>query len=469
MSLKLRRGIKEAAASADAAAAVARLEAVPNWRRDASNHSGELPPKLRHRLLGVCLRGGLIDDALALLGCHPNDRLPRCEAIVLDPQYSGPGGHHHQYCLFYLDLIAEAGMSGVLVHPASRAKRSVEGPGGRALVLPRLPADFRLFPMGVGNAEVQTLNDLYARIFALSLPDWRPRMIVVPTASHMFINGLADYLARTPGDETSLILGLHESYWVDQQQRSTQEPFRLALETLGREASIRTLIIGETPPIADGFRHMIGPPWEVISGPLFTAPAPSEDHPTRRRTDRAVVGYAGRSAVGRGIDILADIVHITLRDDPGLSWSIHVNPRKLPDPEVDALDTALRSAVEAGTVLFRPRRLDSTEYVEMLQTIDIMVLPFSSEYLVRSSGLAPECLRYGIVMVVPEKSTMAAVAEEHGAGYVTFSELSAAAVAEAIGDAVRRLPELQDRSAAATTRVGRSSSLASIQEFMAAA
>lgn len=467
MSFKLRRAIKLAAAEPDITAAIATLERVPRWRELATGDRAELSSKERRRLVGVCIRGGLFDDALAILSAGAIERMPAAEAIVLDPQYDGPGGHHHQFGQFYLDLIAAAGMTGTFVHPNRRQPSPADALPGAA-VLANIPADFKLFPLGVGAAELAALNRLYELSFLRGLPDRRPRLIVVPTATYMSVDGLAGYISATPGESTLLLLELHDPFWVEAEGDIRVELFRTALGKLRSTDGVELLIVGETPPIADGFLRALGPGWNVVSGSAYMAPMAIEPRATRRANQRPVLGYAGRSAADRGVGLIADIVQATLCAGFDLTWNIQIKPRRNPDPDVVAVGEALAD-VPSERLAFAPRRLEPTEYAELLHAIDIMVMPFSDDYRARSSGLAPECLRHGIVMVVPFGSTMAHLAENHGAGYVTFSELTTDAVTEAIGQAIDRLPELRQRSADAMANVEESESLRRVVAFIEAA
>lgn len=468
MSFKLRRAIKDAALTTDVSEALRILEGVPgDWRELSFAIAPDLTPKLRARLGGVCLRAGLIDDAarIMLRRDAPED-LPAVDAIVLDPQYSQPGGHHDPHDRFYLELLRKAGLSAAWVHPRAQ---SIEPPAGTADLgtLSRLP-EFRLFPLAIGVSELTMLNRLFHVMFRQALPAG-VRLIVVPTAFHTFIEGLASYVAEL-AEPPALLLGIHESYWAEPHlPQATLESFRAAFAKLRAIGNARVLVVAEAAPIAEGFRRAFGDEWEVVTGPVVVRGSePSDAEQAPAEGGKAVVGFAGRSAEDRGVALLPDIAKRTLAQRSDISWRIQINPQRTPDLPCEAVGAALAREIEAGSVDFLPHRLDPGEYAALLRSIDIMVMPFNSEYQVRSSGLGPECLGFGIVMVAPEGSTMARLAADYDAGCVTFSERTPDAIAAAVDAAVENRAALCAKSAAAAERFGASDARRRVEQFIEA-
>ncbi len=469
MSFKLRRAIKEAALTTDPAAAMRILEAVPgDWRARAVEIAPDLTPKLRSRLAGVLLRSGLIDDAakIMLRRDAPPD-LPAVDAIVLDPQYTRPGGHHDPHDRFYLDLLVKAGFSAAWVHgpgPENATPPGVVDVGSLSGM-----SSLRMFPLGAGTEELSALNRLAHVMFERSLPKGE-RLIVVPTASQTFIEGLAITVGEMPRPP-ALLLCIHESYWAaSEQEKAERAPFRSAFGRLRKMQGIKVLVVAEAAPIAEGFRAEFGDDWEVVTGPIAVRGSdPNAEAGARLDGRKFVVGFAGRSAEDRGVALLPDIAKRTLARRSDIVWRIQINPQRTPDLLCDAVGAALEREIAAGQVDFIPSRLDPSAYAGLLHSVDIMVMPFNSEYQVRSSGLGPECLGFGIVMVAPEGSTMARLAADYDAGCVTFSEPTPGAIATAIDVAVSNNDALRAKSIAAAERFGVSDSRRRVEQFIEAA
>ncbi len=469
MTFKLRHAIKDAALTADNAEAKRILEAVPgDWRTEAFEIASDLTPKLRLRLAGVCLRFDLIDAAVKLLLPENGSAAqPPVEAIVLDPQFTRPDGHHDPHDRFYLDLVTKAGLSAAWVHPPAPA--SVLPAGVIDLgSLTHLPLK-RLFPAALGTPELSALNRLVEVMFQRSLPVAAARLIIVPTAFLTFIEGLAMFVAALQ-KPPALLLCIHEPFGSEPgPQDAMRETFRAAFDRLRNVPELRLLVVTESPPIAEGFRNMFGDDWEVVAGPVVAGTRRLASERALRERGDIVAGFVGRGTTDRGVRLLPEIAKRTLADRPDIGWRIQLNPRRSPDPQTDAVGAALEQEIADGAVDFIPRRLDATEYAELLESIDIMVMPFDSAYQLRSSGLPPECLSFGIVMVVPEGSTMARLAADYDAGYVTFAEREPDAIAAAIGKAAENIAVLRGKSADAAKRFGSSDGRRRVEQFIEAA
>jgi glycosyltransferase involved in cell wall biosynthesis len=220
--------------------------------------------------------------------------------------------------------------------------------------------------------------------------------------------------------------------------------------------------------MADQLRA-IAPPTVSVTPIPFVGGYLTEPRSAERFDKTITAGFVGQTRIGRGAHLIPEIAARTVQAYPEqLHWRVqfeHGRMRHFSD-QVVKLSDALTAAgkleiVEAG--------LPSSDYQALLRSIDIMVLPYGRAYASSPSGVAVESLMSGCVLVVPEESTMADMAERFGAGVVTFPKRKVAAIATAVNEAVEWFDELRALALAAAERMAAAEASAPVVRFIASA
>ena len=441
--LKFQLALDEALRCPDPGEALGLLgQKAPAGLQAARTRPALLPPETLRPLAGLYLNAGDLDAAAKLLFWDLRRQpIPDLDAVIIDPNYSS-GGHFGQTDRFYLDAALGAGWRAAALLP--RPKEGDLFEGGIRDLIPMREGQFFQRPASLG--ELIALNALFGRLFSILLPNPPPRLIVLPTASHNFFDGLAGYVtsSRTDGRQ-SLLLGIVDYYWGgDKPDHPCLQLFRHAFDRLEEFADLHVLAVAETQAIADGFRANINQPHEVVVLPYVSGHIGHEPRAGRNKESGLTVGFVGQTTPTRGAHLIPEIARRTLDRTPSLRWRVQLDRTRLPN-QTSATQT-LEELREGGRFEISPLGLELTDYLELLRSVDIMVLPFGKPYRVRSSAVAVECISSGCVQILPERSSMAALAREQGAGFVTFTEQTVEAVTEAVNEAIGRFEELKKQS-----------------------
>ena len=414
--------------------------------------SGEWPvPRSRRRkklLAGMLLRAGEAEAAGRVLASGAGtERVPQADAVIVDPGFIQLGGHHLATNQFHKQLIESQGLS------VSVARSIVPPPGLRDDGIGSVAA-FSLSSYEAGlspsslTQELQAFNDLFFHELQRGLPARGVRLIVAHSLRATFAEGLSRYLQDAcRAGPVSALLGILE--FADRSEHPDSEAiravYREAFGVLRSIPNLRLLITTETAELADLIRDVAGPEPEILILPYVGSFL--DDIGAPDRADRApdmTVGFIGASRPERGAHLIPEVAEATLAACPkSLVWRAQVTLWEgAPEGAAASLQ---RLAREKRFELFEPG-LSTEAYDALLSSIDIMVLPYSEQYETRGSGIAFECLRAGCVQVVPERSSMAALARAHGAGLVTFQDPAHREVTNAVIEAVEHFPELSQKS-----------------------
>ncbi len=208
MTAKFSKAVKEAARLGDPGEALAILHGLaPNegWR-EVLNDRGRLSRRTLALLAGIYLRAERIEEAAEILATGlVLEPVGAGDAIILDPALLTVGGHYHHASLFYRRIIESAGLSATVVRAARSGPTIPDDLTGSRAALAVSQHD-RLFPLGIGDRELRSLEALYHRELRRALPGRLPRLVVVPSASHEFVGGLARHLAETAPDRGASVL-----------------------------------------------------------------------------------------------------------------------------------------------------------------------------------------------------------------------------------------------------------------------
>jgi hypothetical protein len=182
-------------------------------------------------------------------------------------------------------------------------------------------------------------------------------------------------------------------------------------------------------------------------------PAPQHAVTSRRGRGRAgplTIGMAGHQrGHAKGVRHMPELVQGVLQSHPGVQFLIHDGSGDLL-PEVS--EALLHLAADDGRVSLHKGPLDSREWANLLDRIDLMVCPYSRpEYRLSSSGIHNEAIANAIPSVVPSDTTLSAAAKEFCDCSLTFGKGEPASILAVTRDALDnfdRLAEAAQRGAA---------------------
>ncbi len=451
-AVKYRRAIEAGALLADPEEALRLIRSVAP--RDVRSGGQPLPTpsarKYRQWLAGILLRAGRSDEAARILGGDGRvDAVGPADALIIDPGSAGIGGHHYNNNAFYRRVIEGAGLSVAIVR--SRGGRAVmPGDANHGVAALAMSPRGEVFEGGIGSAGLPVVNALFLQEFRRVLPSVRPRLVVTHSARHTFVEGLCRYVESvdTAGGG-SMLLGIVETSAVRTGHRAHQrvkDVYRRAFAALSSVSDLRLLVVVETPEIEAFVGEVVAPGTRVLVAPYVGA---SYDPPDEPRVASAVptVGFVGQSRKERGAHLIPEIARSTLAQRPNRStWRVQLDVGRFDERFRGQANLALADLAHHSSFAVLPTRLPANDYQRLMQSIDIMVLPYALRYDSSGSGVAHECLRVGCVQVLPERSTMARSAAAAGAGFVTFAERAPEAVATAVVEALDRYEDLRGRS-----------------------
>jgi glycosyltransferase involved in cell wall biosynthesis len=379
--------------------------------------------------------------------------------IIADPGLIHVGGHH----LSYSQAVAEAaiacriqavilanrdfsptGSLGALnCQPTFRARYQTGGQPsalrgvlyGSASHLPRLLAP--LVAQGLRIAWRAVRHNLAAPgTLAQELADALDAMggaqqdlVLLHSASAANLHGLTATLARDAIGSLAIVLRRtpEEMDIAD----AAPQPVKLVLASLIAHFGDRLHLFADTGQLADLYRSLVAVPVTTVSVPVMAPPI-------RRGPVAAVphLVFAGGARAEKGYDLLPPVID-RLRGK--MRMTIHSGPINAEaDPGVQQAHRRLRHMAGPDVVLLE-RLLDPPEYMDLLASTDLMLLPYQAdEYGPRSSGILAEARAMGVPAIVPRGTWMADAA---GASPCVLFDGPADFVS-AVERTMRRLPEV---------------------------
>lgn len=112
-----------------------------------------------------------------------------------------------------------------------------------------------------------------------------------------------------------------------------------------------------------------------------------------------------------------------IREDKGLSVILQFLSIAAMYPNIKFViaECAKSMLGENKQILYIPSDLSRTEYVEWMQKVDLVLLPYTAEaYTCRTSGVFVEAISLGAIPVVTKKTWMSSELERFGLSYLTF-------------------------------------------------
>jgi Glycosyl transferases group 1 len=250
-------------------------------------------------------------------------------------------------------------------------------------------------------------------------PDRRPALVLKPS----YLTYAMPYVQRRPNKEIIPLL-----YRFSMRQLVADHP--------------RTWICSDTEELVKQFATVAGIPIHLVPLPLIL------EGPLQKRGDpsRINVVYLGHASMLKGFHLLPDVIKRVQTGGNAPHFTVQSYG-----------EAQLRQGVEKALAEFAPDQVtvvpgtaDAESYAALLHQSDIVLLPYAPEfYGWASSGIFSEAMSLGKVTVVTERTWPAQQLEKFGGGGVTFRNLDGDGVADAIGRAVRALPQLAERAAQA--------------------
>lgn len=383
-----------------------------------------------------------------------------------DPQLVDLNGHYHTYCE---QVVQEMKRRNVPVTVYARKGCQVTCGGQR----PEQVFSHDIFAEMCRDDQTWAMENFYNAntAFMLDLCRVSPErfsaddVLFFPSLIQDQMHGIANWLGRLPEARRPAVVALlrylnHKMDYVQKRPNHDLVPlyYRFAARAL-RAVQPRLLLATDTTEMAVAYREITGLPVTELT--IAMEPPPSlGTSPTRAADGRPLVAFQGHTSHFKGFHLLPEIVERCLALKPKPRFAVQVQNRQA------AIKAGLSSSVDrmgrlAGAdVRLLNGSLSTAAYYQLLHEADIVLLPYSPEFYGHcSSGIFAEAVAMGKVVVVPSGTVSARQAKEYSAGVVCASEFTAPALANAVGTALARLPELRAQAEVAAPKFRREQSV----------
>ena len=205
-----------------------------------------------------------------------------------------------------------------------------------------------------------------------------------------------------------------------------------------RIAAVPSLPVGLVAPgacQAQAAGRVLGLPIDNVGMPLTAVTTPR-----KRGGKEVVIGFFGQQRRNKGFHFLPELVPLIMAAHPNVRILVH---NSAPEFEQDICTLLDGIAAATGRLETVWGALDAQTYAEVLDRIDLMILPYQPEiYMISSSGLHSEALSSGIVTVVPAGTALDIQMRDIASGGVSFAPWSVDAILSATHQALERFDEL---------------------------
>ncbi|MFZ5778910.1 MAG: hypothetical protein ACOY4R_01720 [Pseudomonadota bacterium] len=187
----------------------------------------------------------------------------------------------------------------------------------------------------------------------------------------------------------------------------------------------------------------------LFDRPVGLAPMPQSLPPLRRRVPAGslTIGLLGHQRPDKGYRLAPALIPEVLRRHDAVRFLVHQS-----DPEgmQDVTAELRRLAQHQPRLELMVAPATGEDWFALLDRCDLVALPYDPQrYAGSYSAIVGEALASGAPLVVPAATTLAAELEEAGGAGVTFDAWEVASVADAVGEAIARLPTLAEQAARA--------------------
>lgn len=369
----------------------------------------------------------------------------------MDPQLQGLGGH---YLVHDQQLLGELRRRGVPATVYSRRGSTLTECAG-AQVLPVFSLE--IFQEAAADAQTwpienfQTINTAFLADLLRIPPDrfTSSDLVYFPNILQNQIYGVVQWLSRLPEGRRPMVAILlrylnHAMDYVSARANKELIPlfYRYACRELLR-VQPRSLICADTRELAKAYEQMTELRVLELPNPMDVS-ALLDGAAQRPQNSRPVVIYQGHTSPLRGFHFVPEIIAHTRAHPSRPRFAVQVQNADRVDgmglrPAYDAL-----LSLQGPDVALLQGALSNKDYYEMLLSGDIVLLPYTpSFYGAGSSGVFSEAASLGKVVVVCDGTVPARQGREGSLGVVVAKDWTAKAMAEAVGEALTRLPELR--------------------------
>lgn len=372
---------------------------------------------------------------------------------ILDPQLVDQGGHYLNYCALAVREVRRRGIP-VSIYARRDCRVICEG------VTPMLVFSHDIFKEVGRDPQVWAIENFHALNHAF-LADLNridlaqfgaDDLLFFPTLNQNQLYGIALWLARIPAPRRPAVAVLlryltHEMDYV--KGRANREMlahfFRYAAQAvIGTQP--RTVFCADTREMCEAFQHVLGCP--VLEVPVAMDPPEITARPAGGA--RPNVAYVGHMSQLKGFHLLPEIIRGCLNHSPRPQFTVQIQNRSQRglEPLVQWFERQPASEVRLVEGAQSP-----DAYYQLLADADVVLLPYSPSFYGHcSSGVFAEAAALGKVIVVPADTVAARQGREFDLGVVAASSWTGAALADAVGIAVRDRDRLQAKAAAAANR-----------------
>jgi glycosyltransferase involved in cell wall biosynthesis len=283
--------------------------------------------------------------------------------------------------------------------------------------------------------------------FGLSPQD----LVLFLTIYPPILGGLVEWVRRRPArgmQRVALLLQFAEEVNVYDQVRGAHGDVyyidyyrRVMPPGEGRDAYPHWRYFAASPSLGDLFSTLIGK--DVLPLPM---PGSAEWPPARPRNGerRITVGVLGHTSIEKGAFLLADIIHPTLAQFAHVDFKLHLST----NPDTRALDTLFANGTDRLSIV--RGYISDAEMQAIIDESDIVLLPYGPrKYRLMPSAIFIQAACSGKIVVLPAGSHMHREVLLRGGGAVLFQEHSAAAISNALWNAIGDADRLSQAAAAA--------------------
>ncbi len=377
-------------------------------------------------------------------------------AVILDPGLTVSSGHHVNYNLFAWRVIRNLCGEGVDLTPLILSRDPVENSSELAhlRVVPALnfePYAYDDQPMlhqsltGLNKAFHHDLSQLkFARdvefVFVHSM---RATMI------DGFSRWVAEIFAKARGFVVIGLIEVDHLIEADEILDGYVEVYRGALRRLAANRNIGLLLYVETESGKRFIDDLRVPGVEVRVFPYLAASL-CLDYRSMAPADPAApicLGTVGGTRTTRGSHLMPGLIDATQDLADRCRWKVQLNMRTLAGITEEADLAHVETFCRRPNVNVIDRVLSAEDYFGLLNSIDVVVLPYQDRYAVSGSGVLYESIYMGKFLLVPRRTFMPGVLAELGHPHLVFDEATPACLEAAVRRVVARQDDIKQNLA----------------------
>ncbi len=420
------------------------LETAQAVLEDRSFRPEDLRQHQRMQLARVFALSGRTDDALAFYG-KKQDLRPIADdnlALIVDPGLTITSGHHLNYTLFCWDLFQKLIGAGQPLTPLLLCGGGV--PLSAEVKALNVRPDLVFEPYAYEEAPtvhryLRPLNECLYR--DLSRPEiaGRVSLVVVHSMRAVMVEGFsrwaADVFREQPGVAVVGLIEVDHLAESPEVIRFYEDIYREGLSRMAAHPNIHLLVYVETRMGKEFLERLGIAGMEVKLYPYLAASlsakycAPLDDGFLERPI---CLGAVGGTRQDRGSWIFPRLIANTQDLAGSCRWKLQLDRQKLSTMLSEA-DMPLVEALSAfPNVSIVDQTLTSAGYYELLDQIDVVILPYQDRYSVSGSGVLYEAVYMGKYLLVPSRTFMPEELARLGHPHRVFEEPTLACIEEQV-------------------------------------